>query len=166
MAINGFNVVVPGTGVVWEVDQSGNSAQLGTISAAASSLTTSTVSAQSVATLTTTGVTVETVNSGVNSSLAANYLNATIGAGAAAILGTAASGTQLSDLTRDYMVYLQITAGGAGATLTIGTANTCNSTLFVNATTGPGTMYSFRLPAAWFIRMQATAAFTQTAISC
>ena len=97
------------------------------------------------------------------------YLNATIGASAAAILGTAATGTQLSDTTRDYMVYLTSVGGGPGATLTIGTAASaagCFATLYANATIGTGFSYSFRLPAGWYIRPQATVAFTQTAISC
>jgi hypothetical protein len=148
---------VPGS-QVWGVDASGNTVQSGAITA-------STINA-AVAGGTLTGIQVEASGAGVNSSLSANYLNATIGAGGNAIAGTAASGTQLSDLTRDYMVYLQITSGGASATLTIGTASTCNSTLFANATCGPGTLYSFRLPAGYYVRFQGTAAFSQTAISC
>jgi len=155
---------VPGT-QVWGVDASGNTVQSGNITASgtinAASLTAGTQGPTAY-----TGIQTYAANSGDNTSAAAVYLNATIGAGGNAILGTAASGTQLSDLTRDYMVYLQVTTGGAGATISIGAANTAVSTLYANATCGPGTLYSFRLPAGWYVRCQGTAAFSQTAISC
>ena len=118
------------------------------------------------ATLTTTAVVTE--NAGVNTAGGISVLGGgTIGAGGVAILGTAATGTQLSDLTRDYHVYVGVTAGGTSATLTIGPANTCVNTLYAAATCNIGTQYSFRLPAGWYVRFQATAGITQQiAISC
>ena len=148
----------PGT-QVWSVDAVGNTVQSGTVTAAV-------MNAGTQGATTYNGIQTYAANSGDNTSAAAVYLNATIGAGGNAILGTAASGTQLSDLTRDYMVYLTSVGGGAGATLSIGPANTAVSTLYANATIGTGFSYSFRLPAGWYIRAQATVAFTQTAISC
>ena len=149
----------PGT-QVWSVDAVGNTVQSGTVTAV-------TLNAGTQGATTYNGIQTYAANAGDNTSAAATYLNATIGAGGNAILGTAASGTQLSDLTRDYMVYLQVMTGGAGATISIGAANTAVSTLFANATCGPGTLYSFRLPAGWYIRFQGTAGITQqTAISC
>jgi hypothetical protein len=153
---------VPGT-QVWGVDAVGNTVQTGNMSVSGTLL----AGAQAAGTL--SGITQQQSGGGVNSSLSATYLNATIGAGGNALLGTAATGTQLSDTTRDYMVYLTSVGGSAGATLTIGTASSaagCFATLYANATIGTGFSYSFRLPAGWYIRPQATVAFTQTAISC
>jgi len=145
----------PGT-QVWSVDAVGNTVQSGTLTAVAQS-----GSYQ-------TGIDILTSGAGFNSSVSANVLGGgTIGAGLAAILGTAASGTQLADTTRDYMVYIGVTAGGAAATLTIGPANTCVNTLYAAATCNVGTQYAFRLPAGWYIRFQGTAGITQQiAISC
>ena len=146
----------PGT-QVWSVDASGNTVQSGNCSVSGTLIAPN----QTAQTLTTNNVIIQ--NSGINSSGSVNWL-ATLGFGV-----SAASGTQLSDHTRDYMVYLTSVGGSAGATLTIGTAASaagCFATLYANATIGTGFSYSFRLPAGWYIRPQATVAFTQTAISC
>ena len=145
----------PGT-QVWSVDASGNTVQSGTLYATAQAATYQ------------TGIDILTAGAGFNSSVSANVLGGgTIGAGLAAILGTAATGTQLADVTRDYMVYIGVTAGGATATLTIGPANTAVNTLYAAATCNVGTMYSFKLPAGWYIRFQGPAGITQQiAISC
>ena len=149
----------PGT-QVWSVDAVGNTVQSGTVTAAV-------MNAGTQGATTYNGIQTYAANAGDNTNAAAVYLNATIGAGANAILGTAATGTQLSDTTRDYMVYLGVTAGGAAATLSIGAANTAVATLYATATCGVGTQYAFRLPAGWYIRFQGTAGITQqTAISC
>ena len=154
----------PGT-QVWSVDAVGNTVQSGNVTLTGT-LTATTMNAGTQGATAYTGIQTYNANSGDNTGAAAVYLNATIGAGANAILGTAATGTQLSDTSRDYMVYLTSVGGGGGATLSIGPANTAVSTLYANATIGTGFSYSFRLPAGWYIRAQATVAFTQTAISC
>ena len=162
-----FNVEgpgVPGT-QVWAVDGSGNTVQSGNVTLTGTITGASIVSGTQSA-VTQVGIETFAALAGVNTSAAANYLNSTIGAGGNALLGTAASGTQLSDTTRDYMVYLGVVSGGAAATLSIGAANTAVSTLYAAATCGPGTQYAFRLPAGWYIRFQATASVQQTAISC
>ena len=149
----------PGT-QVWSVDAVGNTVQSGTVTALV-------MNAGTQGATTYNGIQTYAANSGDNTNAAAVYLNGTIGAGANAILGTAATGTQLSDTTRDYMVYIGVTAGGAAATLSIGAANTAVATLYAAATCGVGTQYAFRLPAGWYIRFQGTAGITQqTAISC
>jgi hypothetical protein len=154
----------PGT-QVWSVDAAGNTVQSGALACStvsAASLVAGTQGASVV-----TGIQTFSAGGGDNTNAAAVYLNGTIGAGAAAILGTAATGTQLSDTTRDYMVYIGVTAGGAAATLSIGAANTAVATLYAAATCGVGSQYAFRLPAGWYIRFQGTAGITQqTAISC
>jgi len=151
----------PGT-QVWGVDASGNTVQSGNCTVAG----TLNAPYQSAQTATVTGVL--TANGGYNSSGGVTVLGGgTIGAGGNAILGTAASGTQLSDTTKDYMVYIGVTAGGAAATLTIGPANTAVNTLYAAATCNVGTQYAFRLPAGWYVRFQGTAGITQQiAISC
>ena len=161
----GFNIVNPGTGVVSGMDNVGNAWLSGT-------LTVSNI--QQVGTANGTYAGTQTfngiidANAGYNSAGSVNVLlGGTIGSGGAAILGTAATGTQLSDTTRDYMVYIGVTAGGAAATLTIGPANTAVNTLYAAATCNVGTDYAFRLPAGWYVRFQGTAGITQQiAISC
>ena len=139
----------PGT-QVWGVDASGNTVQSGTLNAIAQGATYQ------------TGIDILTAGAGFNSSVSANVLGGgTIASGLVALLGTAASGTQLADITRDYMVYIGVTAGGAAATLTIGPANTAVNTLYAAATCNVGTQYAFRLPAGWYVRFQGTAGITQ-----
>ena len=138
----------PGS-IVWTVDGSGNTQQAGTMTAVASALGTL------------VGVPVQPSGGGVTSSLSANVLTPTFGV-------SAASGTQLSDTTRDYMVYLTTTAGGANNTLTIGNNSTATTaTISANATVGTGQLWSFRLPAGWYVRSQGAVAIgVQSAISC
>jgi hypothetical protein len=79
--------------------------------------------------------------------------------------GTAA---QLSDHTRDYMVYLECTTAGTALTLAIGPTSTPATTIISSSTATLGELVSFRLPAGWFVKWSATAAAfaTQTAIGC
>ena len=155
----------PGT-QVWSVDASGNTVQSGNI-IASGTVTGAVLNAGTQGATAYNGIQTYLANAGDNTSAAAVYLNGTIGAGGNAILGTAATGTQLSDTTRDYMVYIGVTAGGAAATLSIGAANTAVATLYAAATCNIGSQYAFRLPAGWYIRFQGTAGITQqTAISC
>lgn len=91
-------------------------------------------------------------------------------ASAAAVLTPAfVSGTasQLSDTTRDYMVYF--TVGTAGTiTLAIGSSSTPANTLINAQAATAGELISFRLPAGWYVKLTlATATLaTQTAIGC
>ena len=145
---------VPGV-PIWTVDASGNTSQSGTINGTAAV----------ISTITTVGVQTQ---SGVNTAAGAVVLTSgSIGAGTNPLLGTAASGTQLADLTRDYMVYIGVTAGGAAATWSIGPTSAAANTIFAAATCNVGTTYTFRVPAGWFVRFQGTAGITQqSAISC
>lgn len=79
--------------------------------------------------------------------------------------GTAA---QLTDTTRDYMIYITIGTAGTAFALAIGpTSGTADSILSGAAATS-GDTYSFRLPAGWFWKWSATTATlaSQTAIGC
>lgn len=74
---------------------------------------------------------------------------------------------QLSDVTRDYQVYL--TVGTAGTiTVAIGPTSTPANTLVNAATATAGELVSVRLPAGWFLEVTLVTATlaTQTAISC
>ena len=153
----------PGS-TVWSVDASGNSIQSGNLTVAGATSVTGATTITGAATI--SGVISQ--GGGINSSSSVKFLTGTqVGAGSAAILGTAASGTQLSDLTRDYMLYFTVTAGGAAATWLIGSTSACNATVWAAATTNVGTQYAFRLPAGWFAQFTGTAGITnQNAVSC
>ena len=160
-------------GQVWSVDgagntvQSGNATITGTLQAASLA---GSLAAASVGTLTTTGVI--TQNSGVNSSGSVNVLiGVQTGLGGTTLLTTLGSGgTQLSDTTRDYMVYVETTTTG-GATILLGpTATATLATVFVGSLLAAGTsgVISFRVPAGWYTRFTGTtwACANPVAISC
>lgn len=90
--------------------------------------------------------------------------------GAPVLTPTFANGTaaQLSDLTRDYMVYLTIGTAGTANTLAIGPTSTPANTIISSATATSGEIMSFRLPAGWYVKWSATTATlaTQKAIGC
>ena len=144
----------PGT-QVWSVDASGNTVQSGNCSVSGTLIAPN----QTAQTLTTNNVIIQ--NSGINSSGSVNWL-ATLGFGV-----SAASGTQLSDHTRDYMVYLTTTAGGAGATVLIGPTSACTNTISASGSVGTGVCISYKLPAGWFTMWTtAVAVGQQFAVSC
>jgi hypothetical protein len=76
--------------------------------------------------------------------------------------------SQLSDLTRDYMVYLECTTAGTTLVVAIGPTSTPANSIITSSTATLGELVSFRLPAGWYVEWSATtAAFaTQTAIGC
>ena len=80
--------------------------------------------------------------------------------------GTAA---QLSDTTRDYMVYLTATVSGTATTVTIGPTSAANAaTVMGSSAATAGQVVSFRLPAGWFVKWAGTdTAFgDQAAVGC
>jgi hypothetical protein len=146
----------PGT-QVWSVDASGNTVQAGTMSVTGA--TSFTGAATVGGTLTENGITVQ--NAGINSSGSVHYI-ATLGFGV-----SAATGTQLSDTTRDYMVYLTTSAGGAGATVLIGPTSACTNTVSASGSVGTGVCISYKLPAGWYTMWTTSVAVgQQNAISC
>lgn len=116
--------------------------------------------------------------SGSNSYISDNIVGTTVTsvsntAPSAAILTSlgSVSGTaiQLSDLTRDYMVYLEVTTAGTATSLTIGhTSAASDVTLIASSTATLGQLYSFRLPAGWWWKWSgtATAMTNQVAVGC
>jgi hypothetical protein len=75
---------------------------------------------------------------------------------------------QLTDHTRDYMVYLTIGTGGTALTVLIGPTASPANTIYTAATATAGEAISFRLPAGWFWEWAATTATLaeQFAIGC
>lgn len=76
---------------------------------------------------------------------------------------------QLTDATRDYMIYLQVNVAGTAFQVTMG--NSSAGTGATVCTGGPvtsGQVISFRLPAGWFFRWSATTATLarSTAVGC
>jgi hypothetical protein len=145
----------PGT-QVWAVDASGNTVQSGNMLVTGTTISGATTNN---GTQINNGITVQ--NNGVNSSGSVHYI-ATLGFGV-----SAATGTQISDTTRDYMVYVTTSAGGAGGTMLIGATSACTSTVYASATVGTGILVSYKLPAGWFsMWTTAVAIGQQNAISC
>lgn len=79
--------------------------------------------------------------------------------------GTAA---QLSDLSRDYMVYLTVGTAGTALTVAIGPTSSPAHTIYDAATATAGQTIMFRLPAGWYWEWAATTATLalQSAVSC
>lgn len=81
------------------------------------------------------------------------------------------SGTalQLSDLTRDYQVYLTVTTSGTATSVTIGPTSAANAvTVMASAAATAGQVIAFRLPAGWYFKWAGTttAITGQVAVGC
>lgn len=92
-------------------------------------------------------------------------------AGSAPVLTPSFAATvasQLADLTRDYMVYLEIGTAGTSFIVQIGPANTTTTTIVASSTATTGESVSIRLPAGWWLKWSAVTATlaNQTAIGC
>ena len=76
--------------------------------------------------------------------------------------------SQLSDLTRDYMVYIRIGTGGGTVTLAIGPTSTPANTIMSSAVGINGELITVRLPAAWYldITLATSTIASQIAIGC
>ena len=139
----------PGT-QVWSVDASGNTAQSGNMSVSGTTISGATVNN---GTQINNGINIQ--NAGVNSAGGQSTVLTTL------LIGNmGAAGTQIPDVTRDYMCYVTSIGGGAGNTLTIGpTSAGTAATIFANATiTSVASLtYTWRLPAAWYVRFNGTA---------
>jgi hypothetical protein len=100
-------------------------------------------------------------NAGSNSAGSAPVLTAL-----GAVSGT---GIQLSDTTRDYMVYLTVTTAGTATTVTLGPTSSANAvTIMSSQPATAGEVISFRLPAGWFFKWAgtSTAIGNQVAVGC
>jgi hypothetical protein len=101
-------------------------------------------------------------------SFKAGLMNASGGistAASAPIIGTPVAGTnggaavQLSDVTRDYMVYLQVGTAGTALVVTMGSTSAgTDVTIHASGVATAGQTVSFRLPAGWYFKWSATTA--------
>lgn len=98
-------------------------------------------------------------NGGVNTASAAAVLTPTFANGTA---------SQLSDLTRDYIVYLQVGTAGSAFSVAIGPTSTPANTIMASGTPTADEFIVFRLPAGWYVKWAGTLTTltTQTAIGC
>jgi hypothetical protein len=92
-------------------------------------------------------------------------------AGSAPLLTPANSNgvaAQLTDTTRDYMLYLTVGTAGTAFVLAIGPTSGVADTIVSSSAAASGEVYSFRLPAGWFWKWTATTATlaNQAAIGC
>jgi len=98
-------------------------------------------------------------NAGINTSGSAPVITPTFD-------GTA---SQLSDTSRDYMVYLTVTTSGTVTTVEFGpTSAAVDDVILVDdASVTAGQCISFRLPAGWWVKASGTTTvFLQTAVGC
>jgi hypothetical protein len=98
-------------------------------------------------------------NAGTNSSGSAPVITPTFATATAA---------QLSDTSRDYMVYFQIGTGGGTVTVAIGPTSTPAHTIVSAAVGTAGAVIPVRLPAGWYLKITvATSTIAdQIAIGC
>jgi hypothetical protein len=165
MTAGGFNIISPGNGAnVWNVDNEGNTSQLGNLTVGGNLYLggTSVIGTQNAAVVFPTGIIVTTEvvtstltaegvivqNGGINTSAGiATLSNLTLGT-----IFPTGWGRPLSDTTRDYTVYANVATGGANNTIAISSLISGSySTLVLNGTCQEGSMWSFRVPAGWFV---------------
>jgi hypothetical protein len=87
-----------------------------------------------------------------------NSLGATNGGG----------GVQLSDLTRDYMVYLAVNTAGTATTVSIGHTSAASDVAIISSTGVGLGLIAFRLPAGWYFKWSGTTTTisVQNAVGC
>jgi hypothetical protein len=151
---------------LWNIDVNGNVRQLGDLRVTGNQTV--------VGNQTFTGNQVVTGSESVGGTLGvtglATFNAGTATAGSAPVLTpTLSSGTaaQLADLTRDYMVYMNITTSGTATHIEIGPTSTPTNTFLASASVTAGTVYGFRLPAGWYIKWTGTTtALSTLAVGC
>jgi hypothetical protein len=73
---------------------------------------------------------------------------------------------QLGQITKDAIVYLACTTSGTAVTLAVGPTSTPANTIMSSQPVAAGQIISFRLPAAWYVKLTwTTAAWTFTAFT-
>ena len=114
-----------------------------------------------------------TVSGAVTFSALATLTGGTTTAGSAPVLtslgATSGAAIQLTDTTRDYIGYLQVTTSGTATSLTMGhTSGASDVTIVTSGAVSAGTLWSFRLPAGWYFEWTGTttAVGNQNAVGC
>jgi hypothetical protein len=79
-----------------------------------------------------------------------------------------ATAAQLSDTSRDYVVYLNVTTSGTATSVTIGPTSAASAvTVMASAAATAGQVISFRLPAGWYVKATfTTTVFAASAVGC
>ncbi len=99
------------------------------------------------------------IDAGTNTATSAPVLTPTFANGTA---------SQLSDVTRDYVVYLQIGTAGSAFSLAVGPTSGVANTIMASGTPLADQLITFRLPAGWYVKWSGTLTTltTQTAVGC
>lgn len=102
-----------------------------------------------------------------------SFPDGTSTAGSAPVLtalgAVTATALQLSDTTRDYMVYLEVTVAGTATSLTMGPTSSANAvSVMTSQAATAGQVITFRLPAGWYFKWTGTttAIGNQVAVGC
>ena len=76
--------------------------------------------------------------------------------------------SQLADLTRDYMVYLNVTTSGTATSVTMGATSAGTTvSILASASVTAGQVISFRVPAGWYVKYTGTTTvIAQAAVGC
>jgi hypothetical protein len=83
------------------------------------------------------------------------------------ITPTLGAAAQLADQTRDYMLYVDITLAGTALVIAIGPTSGVANVITTGGTASLGQVVSFRLPAAWYVKVTATTAtWTTLGVGC
>jgi hypothetical protein len=98
-------------------------------------------------------------NAGTNTSGSAPVLTPTF---------TSSTAAQLSDTTRDYMIYFQVGTVGSGFSVKIGPTSSPANTIVTSETPTANQLIMFRLPAGWYVEWagSSTTLASQKAIGC
>jgi hypothetical protein len=102
---------------------------------------------------------VQTLNGGTDTAASAPVLTPAFASGTA---------SQLSDTTRDYMIYLTVTTSGTATTVEFGHSSAADDVVLLSdvSVTAP-MVISFRLPAGWYVKLTwTTTVFSQSAVGC
>jgi hypothetical protein len=83
-------------------------------------------------------------------------------------LGFSGTAAQLSDVSRDYTVYLCVTTSGTATTVEFGHTSAASDVVLVNnASVTAGQVITFRLPAGYYVKASGTSTvFSQSAVGC
>jgi hypothetical protein len=95
---------------------------------------------------------VQVLNAGTDTAPSAPVLTAVAGT-------NGGGGVQLTDLTRDYMVYLEVGTAGTAWIVSAGPTSAASAvTIHASGVATAGQVLSFRLPAGWYFLWSATTA--------
>lgn len=86
-----------------------------------------------------------------------------------ALGATSGTAIQLTDTSRDYQVYLEVTTAGTATSVTMGHTSSANDvSIMTSQAATAGQVITFRLPAGWYFKWAGTttAIGNQVAVGC